>query len=662
MRTYPYLPILLFLLALLNEAAAQQVPFLNQYAWNPRLFNPAAQGIGGEGQVTAAYRTQFHQLDAAVRPVTYLVHADLSPLLHERIGVAVQAMGDQTHLLRRFQFSGFFGYHLVQTTRMRFSLGAIAGVYNQNLDLTGRRVGDVLDLATFRDEVNGTRFDGGPGLSFEYRLRNGSALALDAAATQVFSSEIPIPDAGNPAAAYTLVPHLLTNLRYRHQGAGFAVEPTVAFRALAGDQALRAGIFDLNLNAYFLKNDLLMAGIGLRTDQSGLRFQLGVAPVPAARLVASAEWHAALGTTFEVGASYAWTKKVREPAPPKPQAPLAVVTPPPAENLVESEYREVQALAQALETAQAAVRERQAAAERFAATAGRTPQQQNAAADSCAAQLARAEAELRQVRHTTDALQVKRLQAEQTVRTATSRGAVVSDETRTTLSAIGEQSAEAQTQLETLQSTQKRLAERCANVRPRRDEAACIRIGDGDCVQELFDAALRQTPGLPDNLFPLRTFAFPGAAAVTYHFPDDREAYSLSPELSALTRHIAAQTKQIEQQGIRLENIVLVTELQEDKTTLAYQPGLIYDGSLGSMPVSYALVDNVTAATTTQNPAFAVGTPLSLEAIAVLKVEALRANLVRSGIPAGRISQQVRYNHSDNLYREETKVVVKFRS
>lgn len=663
MHKSPYAPIFLFLLAAMSSATAQQVPFLNQYAWNPRLFNPAAQGADGEGQITAVYRTQFQNLDAAIRPNTYLLHADLSPLVHERIGIGVQVLGDKTHLLNRFQFSGFFGYHLVKTPSLRFSLGAAAGVRTQNLDFTGRRVADVLDLATFQDDISSTRFDGGPGLSFEYRLRNGSALALDAAATQVFSGDVRIPGTGNDteAAAYRLVPHILVNARYRYQGAGFAVEPTVAYRAIAGGQSLRAGQFDLNLNAYFLKNDLLLAGVGLRTDQGGVRFQLGVAPMPAVRLIASAELHSALGATYEVGASYIFGKKRAVPDPLEISAPP--LAPARAENLVQSEHDDIRALAASIEVPLAAVRDRQVAAETTIAAgdASRNPLQQTAAADSCAALLLQSDADLRQISQTANAINIKRLQAEQVVRTAASRGAQVSDETRSTLLAIGEMHAEAQGQLEALQSAQKNLLERCAAVRPQRNEASCIRAGDTDCVQELFAANLRQTPGLPDNLFPLRTFTFPGAAALTYHYPDDNESFALTPELAALALHLAAQIKQVEQQGVRLESISLVTELQEDKNTLGYQLGLVYDGSLGNLPIAYNLVDNETATVANQSLALAAGSPVNLEALGVLKLAALRAFLVRQGIPAGRIILQVRFNHSANIYREETKAIVKFK-
>ncbi len=41
---------------------AQQTAFLNQYSWNPRLFNPANQGGAEGGEIAVAYRSQFQEL------------------------------------------------------------------------------------------------------------------------------------------------------------------------------------------------------------------------------------------------------------------------------------------------------------------------------------------------------------------------------------------------------------------------------------------------------------------------------------------------------------------------------------------------------------------------------------------------------------------------
>jgi len=659
MQTTRYTLLCLFFLGMLAPVGAQQTPFLNQYVWNPRLFNPAAQGFAGSGQVTAAYRMQFQELEASDRPTTYLLHADLSPFLPKRIGVAVQVMRDQTHILSHIQFSGFFGYHLIQESRLHLSLGVAAALRTQNFDFTNRRLADAVDLAVFSNEMNGSRFDGGPGLAFEYRIGNGSVLALDAAATQLFSSNIPaVESSGSEVAVYRTVPHILTNLRYRYQGAGFALEPAVTFRALTGEQTRKTGLFDLNLNTYFLKNDLLTVGVGYRTDQGGVHFQLGVQATPALRLFAAAELHDQLGAGYELGAGYSFGRPAKSPKPSP-----ALLTPQPSKNLLSAEYAEILALAKNVEETLAVVRKSQelAGATISAGTAARNDAQKAMASDSCSQQLTDAENALRLARQSVNTINVKRLQAEQALRTATTNGAQISAETQATLQNTIERNAEIAGQQEALESSQKNLQERCSALRPKRNEVACIRNGDTNCVRESFAASLSQVSGLPANTSPLRCFVFPGAATVTYHYPDDAELYALSPDKAALANHIAERVRALEQQGARLENITLVTELQEDKSTLAYQPGLQYNSEFGSAPIQYTLVDNDDAASGTQSLALQAGSRVSLEALGVLKLEAIRSFLVQSGIPANRILLQVRYNHNTNIYREETKIVLKLR-
>lgn len=654
MRLFRLLPFLWWLTAAFG-LQAQQMPYFNQYQWMPGLFNPAAQGAGGQGQIAAAYRQQFQLLAADVRPNTYLLHADVSNLLPERIGVAFQASTDEVHLLRQTQASGFFSYRLMDAERWRIALGVGVSVRSYRFNLNASRLSDPVDLSLFQGIVNRLRFDGGPGLSVERRMSGGSRLAFDAVAMQLFTSELELADDGSSVLGYRTAPHVLANVRYRYQLRAFALEPALMARVMRGSVK---GAFDANLNAYFLPEDRLMVGAGLRSDGGGARMQLGVSLFSALRLTACAELHRALGTTFEVGASVALMRPSARPRAEVLPLPVAPV------NLVRSEQEAVQALAQAFDLSASLLRQRQEglAALLRQAEADPSPQRQAAAADSCVLLLAQSEAELQQMRQALQTLALKKQQAELAVRKAADGGAGVSAETRAALRDIEEQVAEVNSRAEAFSAEHQRLSERCAAVRPQRNEATCIRIGDGECVQALFAQALRQTPGLPANMFPVRTFAFPGAAAITYHFPDDDEDYVLGSGKMVLAQHIAQQIQRMQQQGVLLDNITLITELQEDRSTLTYEPGITYDGFLGAEPLIYSLADNETAAVLTQTLTLPPDASLNLETLAALKLGAWRAFLTRQGIPAGRIQLQVRYNHSDNTYREETKIVVKLRS
>jgi len=654
---YP-LRLLLLSTCLLWYAAssqAQQMPSFYQYQWLPRLFNPAAQGADGQGQLTAAYRLQFQQLAADVRPNTYVLHADLSSLMPERIGVAVQAGTDRAHLLRQTQMSGFFAYQLLDTERWRLSLGLSASIRSYRFDLNAKQLGDAADLSLFQGIEHRLRFDGGPGMALEYRLPNRSVFFVDAAAAQLFTSAIDVSDDGNSSLLYRTAPHALVNFRYRHQARALAVEPALLVQLVP--QAMK-GAFTANVNAYFFPEDRLMVGAGWRSHGAGLRFVLGFSPVPVLRLTACSEWHRALGTTYEFGASIAIAR--RRPAfEPSAQPPSAEPV-----NLLRVEQEAVQALRQAFELSATFLEQRQQTLTALLVQVESAPEpsRQIATADSCRLLLAQSEVELQQMDQILQALQLKQQQARQVLRKMETEGLDPSEETRAALLRIDEQVAAATGRTETLKTAHRRLDERCSTVRPQRDEATYIRMGDGDGLQALLSQQLRQTPGLPRNLLPLRVFAFPGAVAVTYHFPDDDEDYRLGADKAALARHVLQQIHRLQAQGLVLENFTLVTELQEDRSTLTYEPGVEYDGFLGDMPLVYALVDSETAAVLTQAPALAVGASLNLETLSALKLAAWKKAFIQAGVPAERIFLQVRYNHSDNAYRQETKLVMKWRS
>ncbi len=660
MRIFQYLPILICLLALTPALHSQQVPFLNHYSWNPRLFNPASQGTDGNGEITAVYRSQFQSIEANDRPNTYLFHADFSPWMPKRIGLAAQVIGDKAHLISRFQFSSFFGYHLLQTNQLNFSLGASASFFSQNIDFDGLRLSDVLDLAVFQGQHSTSRFDGGPGLAFEYRIENGSFFALDMAANQVFTSDIRIDKPANATrngALYDIVPHYLANARIYVQGNGFAVEPNVAFRALGGDKPLKAGVFDLNLNGYFLKNNRLMVGTGLRTNEGGMHFQVGLKPTQTLQLIASAELHNALGPTYEFGASYFFGKidKVEPGAPP-----IGISN---QENLLEGAYREIDHLATNLKVEFDLLQNKQqladAAIQTSVSSSDRRQQMQDA--DSCTVRLVETGDQLERLRQQLQTINIKRLQAEQTVRSATNQGGMAPPGTQGMLKAIQEKSADVQGAFDALTKTQQTLRQQCEALRSETNIANCIERGDAECIQELFRADLATVTNRPANMFPLRIFALPGAAAMTYHFPNDEETYLLPNEQRTLANHLVEQLRQLENQGVALDKLALVSELQEDRGTLGYRLGLTYGGELGDSSIPYALVDNESGVADHQNLFVAPGSRVSLETLAALKLVAWQQFLVSQGLPADRISLEIRYNHSGNIYREETKVVVRVR-
>lgn len=625
---------------------AQQTPFLNHYAWNPRLFNPASQGGANGGEIALVYRNQFTQLEASVRPSSYLLHVDASAFLPERIGFAVQLLGDKAHLLNRFQLSGFFGYHLIQSNQIRLSLGAAVGYLNQNFDFDGVRVSNIQDLDIFDNRLNTGRFDGGPGLAFEYRLDNGSFFALDAAASQLFSSDITIRKSSATNAngvVYDMIPHLLANGRFRFQAGGFALEPNVIFRALSGDRPLKAGVLDFNLNAYFLKNNRLMVGAGTRTGTGGFHLQVGVAPTVDTRINFSGELHPALGTTFEIGAGYTFSRRKENP------------------DLLQGPYKEAKALSNGLDFRISSVKTQQDAIGNAisASASAESLKQRELASGQCAALLEQTEREINNMLTVVKALEAKRLEAEKIMRNAEIESEKISDESRSNLAAIVELKRQATLNLDELGVRQRDLLQKCTALKPEINELACIQSGDDACVRELFSTRLHNLPGNPPDMFPIQTITTPGRTSLILRFPNDEEAYALTTGARNLATNIFTVIEEVKQQGLRLAWIDLVTELQEDESTIDYKPGLLYAGDLDTEMTAYTLVDNKSGKSIDRQLAPDNFTELSLEQIGALKLATLRSYFIKLGIPANQISLTVRFNHPENIYREETRTVVK---
>ncbi len=529
----------------------------------------------------------------------------------------------------------------------------------QHFDFSEIKVSDVLDLFVFNNQANATQFDGGPGLSFEYRISGGSFFALDAAAPQLFSSDIAIekPDGvSRSGAVYDLIPHLLTNARFRFQGRGFAIEPALIFRALSGSRPLKSGVYDINLNAYFLKNNMLLVGGGVRSDKGGFHLQVGLSPLRNLQLSMSGEMHATLGATYEVGAAYRLPGKTPEGKP-------LVQTPVPGLTAVEKAYADLRVALITVDPEFSSIRNQQKDIQGVIETGMTQTDRKNKAreTDNCVYRLAACGQDIERLRTQVQALDVQLKEAQVLARDVEVRGGVLSESVRNDIQTTGELYSRAQKQLDDLILAQNALSQQCASMRPEMTEAACIRDGDIACVEELFQQSLDAVPGRPENMFPLRVSLSGKTTVITYHFPDDAEEYLLSPVLRRLVGHLTEQISKTTGQGATLEQIIIETALQEDSSTLAYKPGLPYSGEFGNTLPAYTLIDNETNTITGKSHVLETGAEITLEDLAALKVAALRKNLADRGIPPGKMNLQVRYNRTENIYREETKIIIRMR-
>ncbi len=300
----------IYLTSIATFSFGQQTSYLQSFSLMPSMYNPAAQGVDGGG-VGLSYRNQFMDLPKEARPRILALNADISPILkYDRIGVGFLLMSDKASVINRNQATGYFGYHLFPSeSRFGLSLGAMAGVLNQQFDFENKKISDPNDLVLLSGNLSKTVFDGGLGILTNYQAEGGSELYLHAVLPQLFTSDISFNNsANNESATFDLLPHLLTVAGFRFRRQAFAIEPNFCFRYIISDKKQKAANLDVNLILRFLENDRLMAGAGWRSDKGGLHVMLGAKILENLSIIGSFNSHQSLGASFETGIHYTFGK------------------------------------------------------------------------------------------------------------------------------------------------------------------------------------------------------------------------------------------------------------------------------------------------------------------------------------------------------------------
>ncbi|MBN8682927.1 MAG: PorP/SprF family type IX secretion system membrane protein [Chitinophagales bacterium] len=632
---FPIIPMLLFATTL----AAQQFPILNHYNYTPKYYNPAAQGGGSEGGIGIVYRSQFNELPKESRPLTYLLQADLSPLIHERIGVGFVVAQDKVHLVQRTNITGFFAYHLLPTDgTFRLSLGAMAGWLSQNLDLRTATVNNPFDLALMQAVEKKGQFDGGVGLQAQWVQENGSTLMLDFAMPQLFSDDLQYngrATSGNGRQiSYGMFPHALASLRYRWQAEGFALEPSLAWRESLGKK-LKAGNYDLGLRIAFLRQqntyDLLTIGGGYRTDEGGFSGSVAIRPVAAVNVVAAYENHNALGSTFELGAQYLFGGNL-------------VCRPGAAEKLAENGKMEVNQAKLVLDGKIRTARERleSAGIAIQQAEIAMTNQDQQRHLANVDRLLLEAGNEIASAKEALSKMENGNNKAEQAKKDAVSAKKKLcnAEELNGLPILLNDARNQERNVTQRLGETQKRRS----LIKPPLD------IKDLNSIKRYVELETKNTPVKPEDL---RVQTKDGE--LVYQFADPNSTY-INNSSRNFAESLAKQLEVLSSAGANIESIQLIAEVQTKNAGRA--SGTNYDGAYGAFKLEYKANKN------TKNSTIDLKRELSLsfEQLAALKLyDFKRWFQSKYNIPDSKISLQVTYPNPDLDYEQVNKIVVKYK-
>ncbi len=640
-NTYTYLLIFGLSLLAFGNMVAQQTPYLHSFSLNPHLFNPAAQGLDGGG-VGIAYRSEFSDLDLADdRPTTYLLNADFSPLINDRIGLGILLMADQVGVIERQHFAGMFGYHLIPSdNEVRFSLGVIAGGMVQKFDFGERRVNDPNDLLLLTGSPSQTKFDGGVGASGGYTLADGSELHFDLLLPQLFTSDIDFQnEASTATGSYDVLPHVLASLGFRYQGEGFAIDPTIVYRESMGGKNQKAANFDFNLIGHFLENDLLTAGAGIRTDKGGLHFMLGVKPLDNLQVLGAFDLHSELGNSFEINLNYTFGKK--DPPPTTADEIAIDKSMMEAKDAYDAAFKLSSGVWDKVAIAKSNLREAKDAS---------SASVKQAKMDKASQYLATSEGVLKEIKAEVDKAQNALKNADDAFansintngrrpKNAKSIEQIRADyhRTRDIHSELSSQTRQLRAQLEAIPATA--------------DLAQWIEDGNTDNIRQYYTDALKDLDKKPEELRVSLVHALGADVHIEYMYRDEVEEYSLDQRFmynsKVFANHLFDKIKELQAKGLKIKSIRLIADVQYSASGAKFGIGKSYAGEFGnSANINYL-----------QNGTF--GNPIKIQAgqsitfwdMVGLKLLGMQRHLTRqTGVPSTNTQLEINTSTSAITY------------
>ena len=637
----------------------QQMPWFSAYSFQPKLLNPAAQGGPSGGGASVAYRSQFSDLPTESRPVTYLLHVDVSPFISERVGLGVLAMQDEAHLSKRTNVTGFFSYHLFpKENDFHLSLGVMAGILNQSMDLSTATVNNPFDLTLMQANESKMQFDGGFGLQARV-----AGLQLDVTLPQLFTSDLEYtPDDAARNIRYDIFPHLLTALRYRWQGEGFAIEPNVIYREIFGKK-LKSANFDFGLRGYFLDNDMVMLGGSYRMDEGGLQFSAGVKPISRLLIFGAYETHSSLGGTFEVGLQYTFGGERVEPADkiatptvtpaPAPAPPSAPVPAPPAQKVM-SEKEAKNKLSQYTTTAETAqqkvsekammVREKVELARYSLNEAKNTndrqvQQSRLTKADQYFSQIEGLLAEI--------GAEAKKAQAAKTDADALAAQYKKAVKPKDLL-AIKDANDGVEKQVNELNGRFKEIKDLRAAIKPLLD------VNDPASIQNYLTGALASLISKPDEAKILQVTS----TSIEIQYADADEAYKVTAgtgKVKSLADWLGTRIAELKNEGLQFESARLVAELLYSNVDTRVDTKYAADyGQTFKTPYKLNGKD--------KNSNIKKDATLTLETLAVLKLYDLkRYSVGKIGVPDDKVTLELTAPNSKNEYQQVTRMILNYR-
>jgi type IX secretion system PorP/SprF family membrane protein len=240
-----------------HSLTAQQIPVLNQYVFNPYLYNPARAGEGTFSQVQVSHRSQWVEMTDA--PISSVLTYDMP--LKGNVGIGGMLFSDETHIINNYGGMATYAYHIPfsEDKTHRLSVGLSAGVLGQRFDFTKATVEQENDVAILQESNNGVALDMAAGLNYHFK-----GLDVGFSVPQILNSKVAYREPSNfDNSKFHLERHYLMSVSYLARiGESFSIQPTFLGRMVSGLP------FQIDGSVMFGYKDIIWLGGGYRSAAS----------------------------------------------------------------------------------------------------------------------------------------------------------------------------------------------------------------------------------------------------------------------------------------------------------------------------------------------------------------------------------------------------------
>lgn len=209
-----------FICLAVRPVFAQQLGLSNQYVYNPYAINPAYAGEKNALQILGGHRKQWIGFEGAPTSKYLSVHSPLNT----KMSVGVMANTQERGLLRAFNISATYAYHLQLNTAHHLSFGLSPVYREKSFDFSAIQVDDINDAS-----LSSQTFDKAKNFNAEFGVKyQWEALNVGLSVQNILSSRAK-PE--NLPSFYqdAMEIHALAMYRYSLKSNNIGIKPVIRY-------------------------------------------------------------------------------------------------------------------------------------------------------------------------------------------------------------------------------------------------------------------------------------------------------------------------------------------------------------------------------------------------------------------------------------------------